>query len=171
MPSAVPELPIVPADTRALRRGARALLVRVFERDPMWRRLVRWAWARTLVLRYYYGRAVRVAHAEGRIDVVPDASGRLLAAAVWFIPSAGAEDTRTWHLEAVVVDENARGKSLGSRLLRHALEAIDAEGAAATLDASTPDSQRLYQRYDFHPIGPVPVQPWARDLKMRREPR
>ncbi len=57
--------PIVWLD-RTRRRAALQLLVHVFDRDPAWRRIIRWAPARALVLRVYYRRAMRVALAEGK---------------------------------------------------------------------------------------------------------
>ncbi|RLP80221.1 N-acetyltransferase [Mycetocola lacteus] len=153
------------------RHAALRLLVHVFDRDPAWRRIIRWAPARALVLRVYYRRAMRVALAEGRVDLITGPTGTPLALALWFHPhpSSGAADV--WHLEAIVVAEAARGRGLGGHLIRHALADIDAAGAIATLDASTPDSQRLYERLGFTPVGPVPPWPWPRDLRMRREAR
>lgn len=156
---------------RTHRHAALRLLVDVFDRDPAWRRIVPWRWARALVLRVYYWRALRVALAEGRVDMVPGPDESPLALALWFHPRPAAGTAEVWHLEAIVVDEAARGGGLGGHLLRHALADIDAAGAIATLDASTPDSQRLYERLGFTPVGPVPPWPWPRDLRMRREAR
>ncbi|MFZ4843639.1 GNAT family N-acetyltransferase [Mycetocola saprophilus] len=160
---------ILEVDTPALRRAATALLVRVFDRDPAWRRIIRWAPARALVLRVYYRRAMRVALAEGRVDLITGPTGTPLALALWFHPRPATDAADVWHLEAIVVDEVARGRGLGGHLIRHALTDLDTRGAIATLDASTPASQRLYERLSFAPVGPVPPWPWPRDLRMRRE--
>ncbi|MCS4276657.1 GNAT superfamily N-acetyltransferase [Mycetocola sp. BIGb0189] len=162
---------IAPVLTSTQRRAAIAMLVHVFDMDPAWKRIVRWRLARALVLRVYYRRALRVALAEGRVDMVPGPDESPLALALWFHPRPAAGAADVWHLEAIVVAESARGQGLGGYLLRHALADLDARGAIATLDASTPDSQRLYERLGFTPTGPIPPWPWPRDLRMRREPR
>ncbi len=60
-----------------------------------------------------------------------------------------------WYLLEVGVADGARGLGVGSLLLGHRLAALDAEGQAAYLEASTPRSAALYARLGFVRLGPV----------------
>lgn len=60
-----------------------------------------------------------------------------------------------WYLSDVAVSGQARGEGVGSALLGHRLARVDAEGAAAYLEATTPGSRRMYGRLGFVPRGPI----------------
>jgi ribosomal protein S18 acetylase RimI-like enzyme len=62
------------------------------------------------------------------------------------------------YLACMGVVRERQGAGLGSALLRHGLERADADGLAAYLEASSPRSRALYQRYGFEDLGePVRV--------------
>jgi ribosomal protein S18 acetylase RimI-like enzyme len=85
-----------------------------------------------------------------RLLVARDESGHIvgtLTLVIFAIPSG----TRAW-IEDVVVDEGARGKGVGSSLLRDALERATAEGVKSidlTSRASRIDANRLYEQLGF----------------------
>lgn len=65
-----------------------------------------------------------------------------------------------------------RGTGLGSAMLRHRLARADADGLAAYLEASSPGSRALYQRFGFTDLGePVQVADGPPLWPMRRPPR
>ncbi|MFC7430456.1 MULTISPECIES: GNAT family N-acetyltransferase [unclassified Agrococcus] len=55
-------------------------------------------------------------------------------------------DAAHWLLADVAVVEHARGRGIGAALLQHGLERCD---GAVYLEATTPGSQRLYERHGF----------------------
>ncbi|MEO3876082.1 GNAT family N-acetyltransferase [Nonomuraea sp. B12E4] len=62
------------------------------------------------------------------------------------------------YLPCMGVISGRQGAGLGSALLRHRLARADADGLAAYLEASSPRSRALYQRYGFEDLGePVRV--------------
>ncbi|GAB78276.1 Acetyltransferase (GNAT) family protein [Austwickia chelonae] len=61
-----------------------------------------------------------------------------------------------WYLYVVGAAVDARGHGVGTALLRHGLSRADAEGAPAYLEATTPRSALLYERWGFVEMGPVP---------------
>jgi predicted N-acetyltransferase YhbS len=58
-----------------------------------------------------------------------------------------------WYLAFMGVDPQWQGRGIGSRLMRPALETLDAEGMPAYLEASTPRSRALYERHGFAVTG------------------
>lgn len=62
-------------------------------------------------------------------------------------------------LSSMAVHPDHRGAGIGGALLRHPLEQAAAVGLPVYLEASTPDSQRLYQRYGFRVDGEALVLP------------
>jgi GNAT superfamily N-acetyltransferase len=58
-----------------------------------------------------------------------------------------------WYLAIMGVDPSRQGRGIGSKLMHPALEAIDAEGAPAYLEASTLRSRALYERHGFEVTG------------------
>ncbi|WP_051425897.1 GNAT family N-acetyltransferase [Jiangella gansuensis] len=62
------------------------------------------------------------------------------------------------YLPSMGVVEGRQGAGLGSAMLRHRLDRADADGIGAYLEASSPRSRALYQRYGFEDLGaPVRV--------------
>lgn len=55
-----------------------------------------------------------------------------------------------WHLELLAVSPSAQGMGVGSALLRHGLERTG--DLTASLDSTTPESRRLYERLGFRMI-------------------
>ncbi|MFC3997626.1 GNAT family N-acetyltransferase [Nocardiopsis sediminis] len=58
-----------------------------------------------------------------------------------------------WHLVDIGVSATARGEGVGTALLNHRLGVIDARGEAVFLEATTPESRRLYERSGFQACG------------------
>jgi ribosomal protein S18 acetylase RimI-like enzyme len=58
-----------------------------------------------------------------------------------------------WYLAVMGVDPQWQGRGIGSKLMRPALETLDAEGMPAYLEASTPRSRALYERHGFAVTG------------------
>ena len=54
-----------------------------------------------------------------------------------------------WYLPQIGVAPDAQGRGVGSRLLGHMLERVDAERMPAYLEATTPRSRGLYERHGF----------------------
>lgn len=75
-----------------------------------------------------------------------------------------------WHLSAIGVSSAARGRGVGGRLLRHRLDRLDVESAVATLEATTADSRRLYERHGFEPVDRVVGLPGTGSTIMVRPP-
>lgn len=57
------------------------------------------------------------------------------------------------YLFCMGVAAGRRGAGLGSAILRHRLERADADGLAAYLEASSPQSRALYLRHGFEDLG------------------
>jgi ribosomal protein S18 acetylase RimI-like enzyme len=73
------------------------------------------------------------------------------------------------HAQFLGVVPGRQRQGVGGRLLRHGLDRFDAEGVPAYLEASSPDSARLYRRLGFRDHGPAfappggpPMQPMWR---------
>lgn len=60
-----------------------------------------------------------------------------------------------WYLEDIGVAEHARGLGVGAALLTHGTARADAERMPAYLEATTPDSRRLYERHGFHALASI----------------
>jgi GNAT superfamily N-acetyltransferase len=58
-----------------------------------------------------------------------------------------------WYLAVMGVAPEWQGRGIGSELVRPALETLDAAGAPAYLEASTPRSRSLHQRNGFAVTG------------------
>lgn len=61
--------------------------------------------------------------------------------------------TDHWYLMAIGVKPEAQGRGLGRVLLAHTVERLDELGEAAYLEATSPRSRRLYERFGFKTIG------------------
>ncbi|MEV6819405.1 GNAT family N-acetyltransferase [Nocardiopsis dassonvillei] len=75
---------------------------------------------------------------------------------------------RHWYLADIAVDDRARGLGIGSALLTHRLAAIDRQGLPAHLEATTPESRRLYERFGFQETGRLDIP--SRPAAMTRPP-
>lgn len=62
-----------------------------------------------------------------------------------------------WYLTITGVDPSVQGRGLGSALMAHAAAICDREQQAAYLEASTPRSRRLYERFGFEVLGLIQV--------------
>ncbi|HEY1135577.1 MAG TPA: GNAT family N-acetyltransferase, partial [Nocardioides sp.] len=95
---------------------------------------------------------------------LPRAIGTLGAVGVRNLRSARAEAAAYdaarptqphWYLTDIAVGGDARGLGVGSALLRHRLATIDADGAAAYLESTSPTNRRLYERFGFTAVGGI----------------
>lgn len=76
-----------------------------------------------------------------------------------------------WYLHDIAASPKARGRGIGSALLTHRLGMIDAhETTLAALEATTPGSRRLYERFGFEAVGQAPSQPDQASTIMVRRP-
>lgn len=70
-----------------------------------------------------------------------------------------------WYLYMIAVSPLARGRGVGSALLRHGLERVDADGLPTHLESTTPASRRLYERHGFRQVAELGAAPlplyWA----------
>ncbi|SOD65689.1 Acetyltransferase (GNAT) domain-containing protein [Streptomyces zhaozhouensis] len=159
---------VLSAGDAPLVADATQLLVDVFRHDPSWRRRYWYLRANGVrrKLRRYYARAMARSLAHGRVEAVVE-NGGVVAVALWEAPGTprpwarrvrarlgrggarGGAAGRRWHLEGIAVRESARGRGLGGVLLAHGLRSVDRHGAEAELEATTPGSQRLYERHGF----------------------
>ncbi len=64
-------------------------------------------------------------------------------------------DENCWYLPIIGVDPVYQGRGIGSALLKRALSAIDEQGCAAYLEASTRQNAALYQRHGFEICGTI----------------
>ena len=60
-----------------------------------------------------------------------------------------------FYLHMIGAADNARGKGLGSLMLRRVLDVCDREGVPAYLEASTARSEALYARHGFETLATV----------------
>ena len=56
---------------------------------------------------------------------------------------------RVWYLQVLAVEPSRHGQGVGSQLLRHGLQRVDADGEAAYLETSRPQNVALYERHGF----------------------
>ncbi|WP_299023424.1 GNAT family N-acetyltransferase [uncultured Dietzia sp.] len=74
-----------------------------------------------------------------------------------------------WYLHDIGAGPEARGRGVGSALLEHRLGLVDQSGTALMfLEATTPGSRRLYERFGFEAVGSVPTQPGQASTAMIR---
>jgi ribosomal protein S18 acetylase RimI-like enzyme len=62
-----------------------------------------------------------------------------------------------WHLAFLAVEPGQWGQGRGSALMRHTHARLDQQGTAAYLEASNPDSQRLYRRHGYTDLDPTAI--------------
>lgn len=75
---------------------------------------------------------------------------------------------RHWRLAMLTVSPSAQGQRVGSSLLEHGLER--AESLPIALEATTPGSRRLYERWGFRLVELVTDAAGVRQAVMLREP-
>lgn len=74
-----------------------------------------------------------------------------------------------WYLHDIGAGPEARGRGVGTALLEHRLGLVDQSGTALMfLEATTPGSRRLYERFGFEAVGSVPTQPGHASTAMIR---
>lgn len=78
---------------------------------------------------------------------------------------------RHWYLPFIAVDPMHQGKGLGSALLIHALQICDRDHLPAYLEATSPDSRRLYERHGFEALGEIQAADSPPLFPMLRKPR
>lgn len=76
-----------------------------------------------------------------------------------------------WYLGTLGVHPDARGRGVGSALLRPALEAADSDGVPARLETSSRRNVALYERHGFRTTAEVAVPEGPRCWIMERRPR
>lgn len=76
-----------------------------------------------------------------------------------------------WYLPIIGVDPTARGRGVGSALLRHALARADADGLPAYLESSNPRNISLYERHGFVAMGTIQYGASPTIVPMLRKPR
>lgn len=76
-----------------------------------------------------------------------------------------------WFLQFIAVEASARGRGLGSALLRSVLDRADAAGEAAYLEATSPQNRALYERHGFRVIEELPLPAGPTAWAMWRDPR
>lgn len=76
-----------------------------------------------------------------------------------------------WYLAEIGVSEAARGRGVGSALLRAQLRVLDLTRQIAYLESSTPENRRLYRRAGFVELHGIDGVPGARPAAMIRHPR
>lgn len=76
-----------------------------------------------------------------------------------------------WYLAMIAARQARRGRGLGSVLMRHALEFVDAQRAPAYLESSNPRNITLYERHGFVVTGTIEIPDGPPLTPMWREPR
>lgn len=76
-----------------------------------------------------------------------------------------------WYLPLIGVDLPYIGRGLGSALLRHAIARSDKDGVACYLEATSPLSKPLYERFGFEEIGVIQFGTSPPMWPMFRKPR
>jgi ribosomal protein S18 acetylase RimI-like enzyme len=67
--------------------------------------------------------------------------------------------TPHFYLQAIGVDDRARGQGLGAGMLRHVLRACDDDGLTAHLESSNPRNLSLYERHGFETTAELEFAP------------
>ena len=89
----------------------------------------------------------------GNMLIVAEADGVVVGCLqLIFIPSLTLRGTKRAQIEGVRVDASRRGRHLGERMIRHAMELARAEGCGLmqlTTNKVRADAQRFYERLGF----------------------
>ncbi len=73
------------------------------------------------------------------------------------VMSGNHPKTPHYYLHAIGAMRRYQGQGLGSSLLKHMTPRLDAEGAAAYLESSSPKNIPLYERHGFEVTGQTPI--------------
>ncbi|EXG80998.1 GNAT family N-acetyltransferase [Cryptosporangium arvum] len=111
------------------------------------------------------------AFASGVVDTARrEEDSPLLGVAAWIAPTDETHSRQPhrpeephWYLSDIAVVAAARRAGIGSALLAHRLGRI---GGPAYLEATTPSSQRLYQRFGFEVVAALRLTPEGYPLAM-----
>ena len=87
------------------------------------------------------------------------------------VMSASHPQEPHWYLLAIGVSPPRQGGRLGSALLAHTLAEADADGAPAYLEATSPRSRALYERFGFRVVEELDIPGGPAVWAMWREPR
>lgn len=153
-----------------------SLLAAAFAGDPFYRTLLPQGPRARLFAMY---RELLRSGARDVVDVVRDPQGHVVATALWqsprsaalaggpdYVATLGPGPARRllryerveagarpggphWYLSDIAVAPQARGHGTGSTLLRRGLARVDRTGLPTFLEATTPASRRLYERFGF----------------------
>ncbi|OJF14644.1 GNAT family N-acetyltransferase [Couchioplanes caeruleus] len=177
--------PIRPATAAEIPAVGR-LIARAFDHLPQNRSLVPDDGVRLAVMAAFFTLLSGSAREAGAVDVIEDASGSLVATAVWFdrtrdlpeipdyeqrlravagrwLPHFAALDELFekhhpqephWHLAFLAVDRTHQGAGLGSALMQHTHDRLE---APAYLEATNDDNVRLYRRHGYADMSPFDI--------------
>lgn len=76
-----------------------------------------------------------------------------------------------WYLPLIGVDPAWQGKGVGGKLMKHAADLFDRDGALAYLESSNPRNIPLYQRHGFEILGTIQVGSSPVFTPMLRKPK
>jgi GNAT superfamily N-acetyltransferase len=60
-----------------------------------------------------------------------------------------------WYLPLIGVDPVYQGQGYGTQLMQHGLKTCNRDHLPAYLEATSPDSRRLYERHGFETLGEI----------------
>lgn len=121
---------------------------------------------------FYTAGFLRGPFTAGVVDTARrEEDGPVLGVAAWIapVPHAGADEHRPrpaephWYLSDIAVVAEERRAGIGSALLAHRLARIS---EPAYLEATTPASRRLYQRFGFEVVAALALTPDGYPLAM-----
>ena len=84
-------------------------------------------------------------------DLADDGGARHVAYWTWV--SSMLPDELTWQIDSVAVEGFARGRGIGSALIRHGLERASAAGFPTTLETGSPGNVPIYEHMGFRVVG------------------
>jgi GNAT superfamily N-acetyltransferase len=79
-------------------------------------------------------------------------------------------DEPHWYVPLIGVDPMLQGRGYGTQLMRHGLAACDRDRQPAYLEATSPDSRSLYERFGFRVLGEIRSGDSPPMFPMLREP-
>lgn len=75
-----------------------------------------------------------------------------------------------WYLAMIGVEPSRQAQSIGSELMRQAVDACDADRAFAYVEATTEENRRFYERFGFRVVASIQVRSSPALHGMVREP-